>query len=80
MPRQPRPGRLGDDLPGHAPRRLAQSVDPVAARTAEATPVTARWDVSSVLGALPPLIGDDLGPASWAGSPSATPSCSAERT
>jgi hypothetical protein len=30
------------------------------ARVEGATPATARWDVSSVLSALPPLIGDDL--------------------
>ncbi|MFD8227558.1 DUF2267 domain-containing protein [Streptomyces massasporeus] len=38
----------------------ARFVDEVAARTPGATSATARWDVSSVLGALPPLIGDDL--------------------
>ncbi|MFF6913174.1 DUF2267 domain-containing protein [Streptomyces sp. NPDC012466] len=45
-----------------ATRRLtaAEFVDSVAARTPAATPATARWDVSSVLGVLPSLIGDDL--------------------
>ncbi|MFJ2926391.1 DUF2267 domain-containing protein [Streptomyces massasporeus] len=45
-----------------ATRRLtaARFVDEVAARTPGATSATARWDVSSVLSALPPLIGDDL--------------------
>ncbi|MFI7140241.1 DUF2267 domain-containing protein [Streptomyces massasporeus] len=38
----------------------ARFVDEVAARTPGATSATARWDVSSVLSALPPLIGDDL--------------------
>ena len=38
----------------------ARFVDEVASRTPGATSATARWDVSSVLGALPPLIGDDL--------------------
>ncbi|MFF8399196.1 DUF2267 domain-containing protein [Streptomyces sp. NPDC016172] len=37
-----------------------QFVDSVASRSPGATPATARWDVSSVLSALPPLIGDDL--------------------
>ncbi|MFH9707746.1 DUF2267 domain-containing protein [Streptomyces luteogriseus] len=45
-----------------ATRRLtaARFVDMVASRTPGATSATARWDVSSVLSALPPLIGDDL--------------------
>ncbi|WP_328413760.1 DUF2267 domain-containing protein [Streptomyces violaceus] len=38
----------------------AEFVDSIAARAEGATPATARWDVSSVLGVLPPLIGDDL--------------------
>ncbi|MER8220091.1 DUF2267 domain-containing protein [Streptomyces sp. NPDC094143] len=38
----------------------ARFVDEVASRTPGATPATARWDVSSVLSVLPPLIGDDL--------------------
>ncbi|MEV4785954.1 DUF2267 domain-containing protein [Streptomyces tuirus] len=38
----------------------ARFVDEVASRTPGATSATARWDVSSVLSALPPLIGDDL--------------------
>ncbi|MFF8228710.1 DUF2267 domain-containing protein [Streptomyces caelestis] len=43
-------------------RRLtaAEFVDSVAARIEGATPATARWDVSSVLSVLPPLVGDDL--------------------
>jgi uncharacterized protein (DUF2267 family) len=38
----------------------AEFVDSVATRIEGATPATARWDVSSVLGVLPPLIGDAL--------------------
>ncbi|MEU1851817.1 DUF2267 domain-containing protein [Streptomyces sp. NPDC019990] len=43
-------------------RRLtaAEFVDSVAARIEGATPATARWDVSSVLSVLPPLVGDEL--------------------
>ncbi|NEE13102.1 DUF2267 domain-containing protein [Streptomyces sp. SID7499] len=63
---------LARALPGQAARLIAAQipathrltaarfVDEVAARTPGATSATARWDVSSVLGALPPLIGDDL--------------------
>ncbi|MER7866770.1 DUF2267 domain-containing protein [Streptomyces cellulosae] len=45
-----------------ATRKLTASefVDSVAARIEGATPATARWDVSSVLSVLPPLIGDEL--------------------
>jgi uncharacterized protein (DUF2267 family) len=45
-----------------ATRRLtaAEFVDSVAARIEGATPATARWDVSSVLSVLPPLVGDAL--------------------
>jgi uncharacterized protein (DUF2267 family) len=45
-----------------ATRRLtaAEFVDAIALRIEGATPATARWDVSSVLSVLPPLIGDDL--------------------
>ncbi|MFF7737274.1 DUF2267 domain-containing protein [Streptomyces sp. NPDC007984] len=38
----------------------ARFVDEVASRTPGATSATARWDVSSVLSALPPLVGDAL--------------------
>ncbi|PTH89236.1 DUF2267 domain-containing protein [Streptomyces sp. A244] len=63
---------LARTLPGEAARLIAAQipathrltaarfVDEVASRTPGATPATARWDVSSVLGTLPPLIGDDL--------------------
>lgn len=59
-------------LPGEAARLIASQipathrltaalfVDDVASRTPGATSATARWDVTSVLGVLPPLIGDDL--------------------
>lgn len=45
-----------------ATRRLtaAEFVDSVAARIEGATPATARWDVSSVLSVLPPLLGETL--------------------
>ncbi|MEV0244179.1 DUF2267 domain-containing protein [Streptomyces sp. NPDC050674] len=63
---------LARALPGEAARLIAsqipathrltaaQFVDEVASRTPGATPATARWDVSSVLGVLSSLIGDDL--------------------
>ncbi|MEU0168188.1 DUF2267 domain-containing protein [Streptomyces iakyrus] len=63
---------LARALPGEAARLIAAQipathrltaarfVDEVASRTPGATSATARWDVSSVLGTLPPLIGDDL--------------------
>ncbi|MFF5309315.1 DUF2267 domain-containing protein [Streptomyces massasporeus] len=63
---------LARALPGEAARLIAAQipathrltaarfVDEVAARTPGATSATARWDVSSVLSALPPLIGDGL--------------------
>lgn len=38
----------------------AEFVDSVAARIGDATPATARWDVSSVLSVLPELVGDAL--------------------
>ncbi|AWT43516.1 DUF2267 domain-containing protein [Streptomyces actuosus] len=45
-----------------ATRRLtaAEFVDSVATRIEGATPATARWDVSSVLSVLPPLLGEAL--------------------
>ncbi|MFJ2962457.1 DUF2267 domain-containing protein [Streptomyces collinus] len=63
---------LARALPGEAARLIAAQipathrltaarfVDEVASRTPGATSATARWDVSSVFGTLPPLIGDDL--------------------
>jgi hypothetical protein len=60
--RLPRPAAapLTDALP--ATRRLtgAEFVDSVARHTREATAATARWDVSSVLGVIADLAGDDL--------------------
>ncbi|MGP2439705.1 DUF2267 domain-containing protein [Streptomyces sp. JW3] len=47
-------------IPATRPLTAAEFVDSVAARIAGATPATARWDVSSVLSVLPPLVGDDL--------------------
>ena len=35
-------------------------MEAVASRLGDATPATARWDVSSVLGVLPALTGEDL--------------------
>ncbi|MBC9716786.1 DUF2267 domain-containing protein [Streptomyces sp. TRM66268-LWL] len=51
---------LASQIP--ATRRLsaAEFVDGVAARTAGATAATARWDVSSVLGVVAEVAGDDL--------------------
>ncbi|MFF7307848.1 DUF2267 domain-containing protein [Streptomyces sp. NPDC008137] len=51
---------IASQLPATQRLTAAEFVDSIAARTEGATPATARWDVSSVLGALPPLIGDDL--------------------
>ncbi|MEU3936145.1 DUF2267 domain-containing protein [Streptomyces sp. NPDC029044] len=63
---------LARALPGEAARLIAAQipathrltaarfVDEVASHTPGATSATARWDVSSVLSTLPPLIGDDL--------------------
>lgn len=53
---------VADQIP--ATRRLtaAEFVDSVAACSEGATPVTARWDVGSVLSVLPPLLGDALTP------------------
>ncbi|WP_374935394.1 DUF2267 domain-containing protein [Streptomyces resistomycificus] len=44
------------------PHRLTapEFVAAIAARVPGATPATARWDVGSVLGVLPGLVGDDL--------------------
>ncbi|MEU7717128.1 DUF2267 domain-containing protein [Streptomyces tibetensis] len=51
---------IASQIPATQRLTAARFVDEVASRTPGATPATARWDVSSVLGALPPLIGDDL--------------------
>ncbi|MGI5426126.1 DUF2267 domain-containing protein [Streptomyces sp. CA-179760] len=64
---------IASQIPATQRLTAAEFVDSVAARTEGATSATARWDVSSVLSALPPLIGDDLVtrvltqlPAGWA--------------
>ncbi|GAA2536249.1 DUF2267 domain-containing protein [Streptomyces sp. NPDC058947] len=51
---------IASQIPATHRLTAARFVDEVASRTPGATSATARWDVSSVLGALPPLIGDDL--------------------
>ncbi len=51
---------IASQIPATQPLTAAEFVDSIAARAEGATPATARWDVSSVLGVLPPLIGDDL--------------------
>ncbi|GGT14289.1 DUF2267 domain-containing protein [Streptomyces chromofuscus] len=47
-------------IPVTRPLTAPEFVDRTAARIEGATPATARWDVSSVLCALPPLLGDAL--------------------
>ncbi|WP_234443060.1 DUF2267 domain-containing protein [Streptomyces cellulosae] len=51
---------VASQIPATRPLTAAEFVDTVAARIEGATPATARWDVSSVLSVLPPLLGDDL--------------------
>ncbi|WP_409471868.1 DUF2267 domain-containing protein [Streptomyces sp. HC307] len=51
---------IASQLAATRPLTAAEFVDSVAARIEGATPATARWDVSSVLSVLPPLIGDAL--------------------
>ncbi|MET9115871.1 DUF2267 domain-containing protein [Streptomyces longwoodensis] len=51
---------VASQAPVTRPQTAAEFVDGVAARIEGATPGTARWDVSSVLGVLPDLVGDDL--------------------
>ncbi|MET9439878.1 DUF2267 domain-containing protein [Streptomyces sp. NPDC006610] len=51
---------VATQIPATRPLTAAEFVDQVAARIEGATPATARWDVSSVLSALPQLVGDDL--------------------
>jgi uncharacterized protein (DUF2267 family) len=51
---------VASQIPATRPLTAAEFVDTVAARIQGATPATARWDVSSVLSVLPPLLGDDL--------------------
>ncbi|MFE1440026.1 DUF2267 domain-containing protein [Streptomyces sp. NPDC058739] len=47
-------------IPVAQPLTAPRFVDMVAARVEGATSATARWDVSSVLGSLPPVIGNGL--------------------
>ncbi|MFJ4541731.1 DUF2267 domain-containing protein [Streptomyces tibetensis] len=51
---------IASQIPATHRLTAARFVDEVASRTPGATSATARWDVSSVLSTLPPLIGDDL--------------------
>ncbi|PZT69397.1 DUF2267 domain-containing protein [Streptomyces sp. SW4] len=51
---------VAEQIPATRPLTAPEFVDSVAARIEGATPATARWDVSSVLSVLPPLVGDDL--------------------
>ncbi|MBC9730947.1 DUF2267 domain-containing protein [Streptomyces sp. TRM68367] len=51
---------IAAQIPATRSLTAPEFVDSVAARIEGATPATARWDVSSVLSVLPPLIGDDL--------------------
>ncbi|NUV53638.1 DUF2267 domain-containing protein [Streptomyces coelicolor] len=51
---------VASQIPATRSLTAAEFVDSVAARIEGATPATARWDVSSVLSVLPPLVGDEL--------------------
>ncbi|MET9732941.1 DUF2267 domain-containing protein [Streptomyces sp. NPDC006458] len=51
---------VAGQIPLAQPLTAPRFVDSVAARVEGATPATARWDVSSVLSSLPPLIGNGL--------------------
>ncbi|MER6627187.1 DUF2267 domain-containing protein [Streptomyces sp. NPDC000987] len=51
---------VASQIPATRPLTAQEFVDAVADRVEGATPATARWDVSSVLGVLPKLVGDDL--------------------
>ncbi|MFF9335140.1 DUF2267 domain-containing protein [Streptomyces albogriseolus] len=51
---------VASQIPATRPLTAAEFVDSVAACIEGATPATARWDVSSVLSVLPPLVGDEL--------------------
>ncbi len=51
---------IASQIPVAQPLTAAQFVDRVATRIEGATPATARWDVSSVLGALPRFVDDAL--------------------
>ena len=51
---------IASQIPATRPLTAQEFVDSVATRIEGATPATARWDVSSVLGVLADLIDDDL--------------------
>ncbi|WP_324784084.1 DUF2267 domain-containing protein [Streptomyces sp. H51] len=51
---------VASQIPATRPLTAQEFVDAVADRIESATPATARWDVSSVLGVLSKLVGDDL--------------------
>lgn len=51
---------VASQIPATRAVTAAEFVDSVALRIEGATPATARWDVSSVLGVLPALVGDAL--------------------
>ncbi|MDN3286904.1 DUF2267 domain-containing protein [Streptomyces thermocarboxydus] len=51
---------VASQIPATRQLTASEFVDSVAARIEGATPATARWDVSSVLSVLPPLVGDEL--------------------
>ncbi|WP_406727355.1 DUF2267 domain-containing protein [Streptomyces sp. GD-15H] len=51
---------VASQIPATRPLTAAEFVDSVATRIEGTTPATARWDVSSVLSVLPPLVGDAL--------------------
>lgn len=51
---------IASQIPVAQPLTAAQFVDRIATRIEGATPATARWDVSSVLGTLPRFVGDTL--------------------
>ncbi|CAL9516842.1 hypothetical protein SUDANB6_03763 [Streptomyces sp. enrichment culture] len=51
---------VASQIPATRPLTASEFVDSVAVRIEGSTPATARWDVSSVLSVLSPLVGDDL--------------------
>ncbi|MFF5189436.1 DUF2267 domain-containing protein [Streptomyces sp. NPDC000345] len=51
---------VASQIPVTRPQSAREFVETVAARIGDATPATARWDVSSVLGVLPTLAGEQL--------------------
>ncbi|MEV5339112.1 DUF2267 domain-containing protein [Streptomyces sp. NPDC052773] len=51
---------IASQIPATRPLTAAEFVDSVATRIEGATPATARWDVSSVLSVLRPMIGEPL--------------------